>query len=491
MRAFQGIAILMTGYFSSLLGNTITWDLKTLYGINQGGFALIINDARSHFQNSPNDTVVIDIDSGRYDIGGNGSFGINLVAGMQPGAYGRLIFQGAGMNKTTLVFVETNTDMIHGQNVYRTEFRDIHMTRPVYTVTQGIVVSVAPGEIVIDINTGFPTPLDIWQDGNQGRFLRRYTNSLTDPQVIRDNNDQVAYGWRDGVAKKPEPVQGNRWRFYLNNSGQVLNNYSSGELVGVKSKHEGGTYWMSVGDELVFRNIKWTHSSRGVARGGFNNVKIIGCRIERGLPINGQAPCMSTPSGGPQMNQYSPDPTSTGMVFEDYYCDSPGDDCAAFFNVNGGKVLHCTLRNSFARGIMISQEAFDICVVGSTIPNSPIELESKGTIVRTPIEIWSVDEALAAGIIHDSCNRMVTTAATPTLSPSRSITVAQGRSALTISTHSGIRQVIIYGIDGKLIRKMSATGIVATLNTEFLSKRVYLVQVKCLTCTVNQVILMR
>ena len=67
----------------------------------------------------------------------------------------------------------------------------------------------------------------------------KYTKSKTDPQVIQNNNEQVAWGWRNGALKLPEQISGDRWRFFLNNTSEVLNNYKPGDYVGIKSKKAG------------------------------------------------------------------------------------------------------------------------------------------------------------------------------------------------------------------------------------------------------------
>ncbi|MFH4966922.1 T9SS type A sorting domain-containing protein [Gaetbulibacter sp. M240] len=354
----------------------ITWNLNATYGVTQSGFANIISDARTHFLSHPDDTIIVTIDEGTYNIGGNGSHGINFRPGFQPGPNGRLIFKGAGMDLTKLIFTETRQDMMNGIDVYRITFQDMHMARPGYTVTQGTVVSIAAGELVLEIQNGFPTPLELYDDTfAQGRYFRKYTNSTSDPQVIQEDNDQVPWGYRNGVYLYPELVSGNTWKFYLSNPNQILTNYAVGDLVGVKSKHEGEIYWFNRGGEVVFENIKWTGSSRGLVRGGFSDLTIRGCRIERGEPINGQMPCLSTPSGGPQMNQPS-DIVSTNMIVENCFIDSPGDDCVAFFNVNCGKVLNSTLRNSFARGFLVTPEASNICGANNIMENNPYQIDN-------------------------------------------------------------------------------------------------------------------
>ncbi|WP_242085537.1 T9SS type A sorting domain-containing protein [Aestuariivivens sediminis] len=376
----------------------IIWNLNALYAVDANGFTAIIADARNHFTAYPNDTIIVQIDAGTYEIDGSGNIGINFNGGLlSESAQGRLIFQGAGMYATTLLFTDKNDDMIKGKDTYHLEFRDMFMTRPQYSVTQGTVVSVAAGEVVLAIEQGFPSPLELFavEGGagrfNAGRYLRKYDNTNPlDPQVIRDNNQQVAWGWRNDAPVYPEQLTGNEWRIYLNNASTVLDHYSVGDYVGVKSKSEGHIYWFAGGSDLVFRNIRWRNSSRGLVRGGFSNVGLYGCRIEREDPIDGQAPCMSTPSGGPQMNQDG-DSVSTNMVVEDCYIDSPGDDNIAFFHVDGGRVKNTTVRNGFARGILATDMASNICLDHVTLDNAYIRNEPLGLDHDTP------EEAIAAG----------------------------------------------------------------------------------------------
>jgi hypothetical protein len=358
----------------------IIWNLNTTYGVTQSGLSRTVADAKAHFFTNPDDKIIVTINAGTYSIGGNGKDGIAFKQGFQPGSNGRLIFKGAGMNLTKLLFKDTRQDMIHGKNVYRITFQDMHMARVGYTVTQGLVVAVSLGEIDIAIQDGFPTPLELFDEtNNQGRFFRRYTNSTDDPLVIQENNKQVPWGYRDKKPCLPKHLNGNIWRFYLNNKTLLLSNYKVGDLVGMKSKHEGETYWFYGGGDVVFENIKWTGSSRGLVRNGFSNLTLRGCRIERGAPINGQMPCLSTPSGGPQMNQPAY-PTSSNMIVENCFIDSPGDDCVAFFNVDGGKVINCALRNSFARGILITNKAKNICLENNNVENNPVLIENGKTI---------------------------------------------------------------------------------------------------------------
>ncbi|NDV61549.1 right-handed parallel beta-helix repeat-containing protein [Puniceicoccales bacterium CK1056] len=359
---------------------TVNWDLAD-WGISESGFDSAITAAHDHFLTTPDDTIIIHIPAGTYDITGADGRSIDLRNGylLGPADEGRLIFQGAGMEETVLVFSDTDTTQIYGRNLAHVTFRDMHMTRAQYTVSQGTVVAVNldanPDYIDLEIHDGFPMPDEIvrWS-APQGLYLRRYTASKTDPLVITDGkNEQVRWSETDSYALSTSPEGIVTWRMVRAFAGEFTN-YEIGEYVAIKSKHTGNTFWFSDSDDIIFENMKWTHSTRGVFRQGTSNVRFTGCRFERSPPINGQTPCLSSPAGGPQMGQPSPDAVSTNMVVENCYIESTGDDCVAFFNVNGGVVRNCVFRDSFARGILMTEEASNIRFEGNVIVSrGPIE----------------------------------------------------------------------------------------------------------------------
>ncbi|MGH7939664.1 MAG: right-handed parallel beta-helix repeat-containing protein, partial [Limisphaerales bacterium] len=320
--------------------------MKTKYGgVTQATIARAISDAKTYFIQHSNDTVVIEFDAGTYSLAAptNGDKGIIELSGVKPGPDGRLVFRGAGMDKTTLVF-DPAADQIYGRNVYRVSFIGLHMTRKDYSVSQGHVVEVAPGRVDLEIQSGFPTPQDIYNpESDAGRYLRRYTDSKTDPQLMVDDNRQIAW-------KSASLVSSNRWRIYLVQSNQMAN-YKPGDLIGIKSKHGGQTYWLSGGSDFVFEDIKWTQASRGVFRGGFNKIRITRCVVERSPAINGQTPCLSTPGGGPQIG-HPGDPPPSDILVEDCQITATGDDAVAFFNASG-TIRNCRISDSFARGILL------------------------------------------------------------------------------------------------------------------------------------------
>ena len=343
---------------------TVTWNLKTKYGgITQPVIVRAIGAAKAHFTHNPNDVVILEFDAGTYALAApaGADKGIIELSGIKPGPEGRLIFHGAGMDKTTLVF-DPAADQIHGKDVYRVSFIGFHMTRKECSVSQGHVVKVAPGQVDLEIQSGFPMPQDIFNpDSGQGRYLRRYTDSRTDPQLILKNNDQIPW-----ISARL--ISGRRWRINLKQPTYVAG-YKSGDLVGIKSKHGGHPYWLAGGSDFVFADVKWTQESRGVFRGGFDRIRVSHCVVERVPAIEGQVPCLATPGGGPQIGQPG-DPPTSGNLVEDCCMTATGDDSIAFFNASG-TIRNCRIADCFGRGILLY--------------NSPVAHLENNTLTRSVI----------------------------------------------------------------------------------------------------------
>jgi hypothetical protein len=342
---------------------TVTWNVQTKYGISASGIRKAVRDAKEHFAKTPDDVVVLEFDAGSIYLEDKSSAkGTIDLSGIKPGPNGRLVLRGKGIDKTTLVFSD-NKDAIWGRNVYRVTMSDLHMTRKDYTVSQGLVVESVAGKVVLDIQAGFPTPADIFNpESDQGRYLRRYTNSRTDPQMIQENNDQIPW-------VRARLVEGRRWEIELKNR-KVVANYSKGDLIGIKSKHGGQACWFMGGSDIVFDSVKWTQKTRGVFRAGFDKIQFLNCITDRSPPIHGQTPCLASPEGGPQIGQPD-DPPITGNLVKNCTFIASGDDAVAFFNASG-EISGCFSSDAFCRGILAA--------------NSPDAVLTNNTVVRCPVQ---------------------------------------------------------------------------------------------------------
>lgn len=98
---------------------TLRWKVKGDDGITSEGIARAVTVAKKHFGKSPNDTIILEFDEGTYHLEGKDSkpsiIDLSLV---EVGPEGRLVFQGAGIDRTALVFND-NIHAIVGRGVFR------------------------------------------------------------------------------------------------------------------------------------------------------------------------------------------------------------------------------------------------------------------------------------------------------------------------------------------------------------------------------------
>jgi hypothetical protein len=315
-------------------GPIIMVDFASRYGVaSLTTIATAIADANAYFTSNPDDTYVIQFAAGTFDLSGETSPDATTsansaafnISGTNPGN-GHLIIAGAGSASTTFIFNDVE-EATSGTGFSHVCFQGMHFAWAHPTVSQGHVVSVSPGTVVLDIAPGFPTPAAIFDPASQqGRYLRQYTDDA-DPQLVGQADvcspDQLPWSTASLVG-------GQRWTLQLDNA-KTTAPYPVGALIGIKSKHgtNAGAGFFASGSDLVFEDVLWTEHSRVVFRSGTSDIQILRSGIAR-VPIAGQTPCLSTPEGGPQFGQPT-DPAVTGFVVDQFSADSTGDDSVAFF----------------------------------------------------------------------------------------------------------------------------------------------------------------
>ena len=367
-------------YIIFILCNSTTyeWNIQDKYGsITQSTLAKAISDAKEIFNKpSNNDIIILIINNGTYNIGGNNSSAIDL-SNIKPGDNGgRFIIKGQGMDDTILVFTDIYQAEIFGKDVYHTTIEDMHMTRNAYTVTQGTTENIDVDKSTIDISlhSGYPDPNSLLSPTKEpsggGLFIRQYTNSKTDPHIYT-NLSQIPW-INASLVKQP-----NVWRFNLKENHQdTLSEFKLNEYIGVKAKHDGDTYHICGGNDIIFKNILYTQSSRGTLRCGVNNILFDNIKVLRSKSINGQTPCMSTNAGGPQLNQPG-DPMAYNASVINSYFECTGDDSIAFFEVSNGSVYNTFIRDSFANGIRVNDTSkVGVCGQNITLVRSVLLNES-------------------------------------------------------------------------------------------------------------------
>jgi hypothetical protein len=325
---------------------TVEVDVAARYGgVSLGAIGRAISDARQRFSTGPDDTVILRLPAGEFALAPEGETDSIDVSRIQPGPGGRLILQGAGSGKTTLVF-NTHRDEIFGRNTNHVAFVGLHFTIGRMTVSQGLVEQASADSVVLRIDDGFPTPADLTSAAlARGRYLRRCPGSGEAPH-IDDAADDVQVPWLSA-----EPVAGTRWRLHIR-PGRGRAPFRVGDRLAIKSKNDNGNAYRFIGgSDVTFDDVAWTRVTRGVFRGGMSDVKILNSSILRDPPVHGRVPCLASAAGGPQIGQPRDAPTS-GDIVRNFTAAGTGDDALAFFNASGS-VSNVTIADSFARGILL------------------------------------------------------------------------------------------------------------------------------------------
>lgn len=334
---------------------TIDVDVQKQYGLTLEGIETAIADARRHFATAPNDIIVEMLPAGTFDFSAqyDDSKRSDIdVSNVMPGPQGRLIFQGAGSERTTLIFANRKVE-IAGRNTYRVSFVGMHLTVDAMTVSQGHVVSLNGSTLVLDIQPGFPSPGDLYNlDFSQthhgtGRAVRRYTDSRDDPHLDTSRANRQ-FSWND-----PRQIPGypSRWQIELD-LGFASAPYRPGDLIAIKAKKGAQAFAFLGGSDVMFKDILWTRTTRGIFRGGMDKVSIIDSSIRRDPPVNGQVPCLASAAGGPQIGFPADGPIS-GILVDHFYADAPGDNGLGFFNVTQGVVKNTTIIDAFTPPVLL------------------------------------------------------------------------------------------------------------------------------------------
>ncbi len=375
-------AIAMGGALT-LHATTVIWDLNTKYGVsetatnNQTQINQALTDAKGYLSRHGSDTLVLKLDPGSYTIHNEQGLtnGLLVFNNINPSGGGRLVFEGAGHSSTALIFdhyivgQSYPTACLYGNPASHITIQGMQLTTVNMTVTQGTVVSAGSSFVVVEIPAGFPTPADIYDPNmSGGRFLRKYDNSNPLSPTIIDNtvwppadNSQVAW-------VTAQQISGQQWQLNLSSS---QNPYSPGDYLAIKSKHGSFSYMFQNGNDFVFDDILWTRESRGVFRNGYDNITVQNSFIQRDAAISGQAPCLATPDGGPQIGQPSDPPVTTALIQNNQFIGT-GDDAVAFFNVgSGGIIQNNYLAESFARGILLYSSA-NAQLTGNTLVDDAV-----------------------------------------------------------------------------------------------------------------------
>ena len=306
---------------------------------------------------------------------GNPPSAVIVVDGIAPSGSGSLNILGAGSGSTALIISDFISE-IEGTGVSHIHFGGMRWQTKDASTTQGTVTASGAGYITIQIPTGFPTPLALYDDvtglSTQGRYLRVYDNSTPSQPVLNTstaNINQIPWGYDSNTSTYLPPVQvgANTWKLYFNNPNQVAPSVytAANQIVCVKSKLAAQAYDFYnqntfPGVDVGFNDFIWQDVSRGTWR-NFTNVYVTNSKVVRRPPPSSnptQGYCLSTAAGGPQYGEQQDTTYPVGYFYvNNYSADSTGDDSLAIFNdtTNTSIVTNTDIGNSFARDINLYQ----------------------------------------------------------------------------------------------------------------------------------------
>merc|ERR1712032_145319 len=121
-------------------------DVFNQFGVTASGINNAIEFARNTFNLNPEAEIVLYIKQGEYFIDNTLHFD-----NIKPGSGGRLTITGDSDSNTVLIS-DNFKDTLKGENVSRVTIANIHFTRDKVITSQGIVSSVEPGWIILQIN---------------------------------------------------------------------------------------------------------------------------------------------------------------------------------------------------------------------------------------------------------------------------------------------------------------------------------------------------
>lgn len=352
---------------------TTTWNIETKYSSissYHGKIQQAITDAKAWFNSHQNEELVFYFPAGTKSIQNpNGNQAGILIDNLDPGPNGRLVFKAdapQGPNPTIFEFPGVEQIEVVGNNSKNIMFQSIQFSRGQKTVTQGYVTNKGAeggkGFVTIKIDPGFPTIPDVFSTLANGKWLKKYNESVGGgyPILVPCDNKQV--GW-------DTYTEVNTREYKLVTLGTTAPSYYSvGDLVAVKCKKFFPAYEFTDCDGITFQNVVWHGQARGLFLGTFDNIKIYNCRIVR-LPDNLNSGntrekkyCISTPSGGPQIGNEHSTVQNNGknITVEDCRFEAVGDDEIALFKIGGALLKNNILSACFVRSINLNQSTATI-----------------------------------------------------------------------------------------------------------------------------------
>ncbi len=327
----------------------------------------VLAQAKTYLNANANDTLILFFPSNTFTFYHSNSSAI-LINNFTNGS---LVLRGAGTNATALVFDQFDQQGIRISASQRITVEQMHLTRTGLYVTQGDVVSVQPGRVRFQVHPGFPDPVWLFNLGGaatQERTLIGYTHD--DPL---DPHFDPVYA-KVLLSNLTNAIGGptNQYDAILSDANEVPP-WPVGEWVAQKCKTGDITVKILASDDCIVQDVRFTRSCGNGLRAinGVNRMLVQRVTLDRSDPINGRAPCFSSPAGGPQVYcGYA------GATIRDCVIIGTADDGIGYFADDpsnmptNGLIAGNLVRDNQARGIIIASSAGGICQSNVLVRNN-------------------------------------------------------------------------------------------------------------------------
>lgn len=372
------VAMCLTVSFlgTSAFSTEVDLSFSTNSVVNKSIVDTAVSNAATYFNNNPTGSYIINFPAGTWTIHHPNTYGIH-IQNLNTSATNPLILRGAGSAQTVLQFDQFDQFGIFLEETPFVTIEDMHITRCRSTVpnlnpediglycTQGDVVSVDPGHIVFQLHEGFPDPVWLMKMAgpDQERTLSCFTHADPLHPQFSPKEDRIA-------LSEIICLTNSLYDAVLLNTNQVAN-LNPGDWVALKTKCGVTTVRTHNCDDFIIQDVLFTRASncalmllRGSDRGTVRRVA-----IDRSPPINGKAPCYSSPGGGPQINA-----DTEGPLVENCYINATADDGIAVFSYTPSSQI-------MSNSVICNNIVNDVCGRGIDIINCKDGICS-GNIIR-------------------------------------------------------------------------------------------------------------
>lgn len=357
-----------------------------LASVSPATIADAIEAVRRSLAAHPASRHVIQLPAGTFDMTLTGTQAAAIDVSRLDACPGGLVVRGRGMDRTVLVKDNDGVGVL-GRASSCITIEGLTLRQARLEVSQGTVVSVSPGELVVELPRGFPSFRDLAgvdptrdRNGRAIRWLKHFVMAGGTPRIVEG---EKPVRW---TGAEPIGTDGRRWRVRIDDGRPGGTAWKPGDLLSVTAKSGGQAYRFTTGHDIGFVGVRWLGDARGKFR-FVDRVTIRDSVIEPPAPIGGVPFLLAGSGGGPQIG-HPGDPLVTGNVVENNRFVRSGDDAVAMMDASG--VVRNNRISDATRGILIVGKG-QVTLEGNVLERAPVLRKASGGRSR-PLNPCRADE---------------------------------------------------------------------------------------------------